>query len=138
MPEVGGEQRQLAVEILAGGVEIDQRVHAEAVAQVVRARSLAVAAALEADLTDQLHEGPVQLPARHPSPAGADEERRRCGRGEPSVAQPRIVAQRPDRGPMQRYLALLLLLAGADVQRPVPQVDVLAVERERLPGPQAG
>ena len=138
MPEVGGEQRQLAVEILAGGVEIDQRVHAEAVAQVVRARLLAVAAALEADLTDQLHEGPVQLPARHPSPAGADEERRRGGLGEPPLSRPGIVAQRRGGRGVQRHLALLVVLAGADVQRPVPQVDVLAVERERLPGPQAG
>jgi len=138
MPEVGGEQRQLAVDVLAGGVGVDQRVHAEAVAQVVRARSLAVAAALEADLTDQLHEGPVELLARHPLAPGADEERRCGGLWEPSVARPGVVAQRRGRRGVQRHLALLVVLGGPHVQRPVPQVDVVAVERERLPGPQAG
>ena len=38
---------------------------------------------------------------------------------------------------MQRHLALLVL-ACAHVQRVVVEVDVVAVERERFAGPQAG
>ncbi|MGB0096503.1 MAG: hypothetical protein WBP81_28695 [Solirubrobacteraceae bacterium] len=36
---------------------------------------------------------------------------------------------------MQRHLALLGLV-GAHVQRPVAQIDVLVIERERLAEPQ--
>ena len=38
---------------------------------------------------------------------------------------------------VQRDLALLLLLARTDMQRAVFEIDVLAVQRERLSGPQA-
>ena len=44
----------------------------------------------------------------------------------------------PDRAGVQRHLALFLLLAGADVHHAVAEIDILAVERERLPGAHPG
>ena len=104
----------------------------------MRTWSGASAEAVQADLADQSGEGPVELPTRHPPTARADEERRRGGLGESSVTQPRIVAQRPDRAGVQRHLALFLLLAGADVHHAVAQIDILPIERERLPGTHPG
>ena len=138
MPEEGGQQRHPPVDVLAGVKPVEQRAHGQGMAEIVRAGSGASAAAVQADLADQLRERPVEFLARHPPTARADEERRRCGLGETSVAQPRIVAQRADRAGVQRHLALLLLLARADVHHAVAKIDVLAVERERLPGAHPG
>ena len=51
----------------------------------------ASAAAVQTDLADQGRERPVELPTRDPPTARADEERRRRGLGETSVAQPGVV-----------------------------------------------
>ena len=134
MPEECGQQGHPPVDVLAGLKPANERVDSQGMAEIVRAGSGAGAAAVQADLANQLRECPVELPTRDPSAARADEERRRRGLGEASVAQPRVVAQRPDRAGVQRHLALFLLLAGADVHQAVAKVDVVAVERECFPG----
>ena len=70
----------------------------------------------------------------HPPSPGADEARRGRGRGEAGIAQPGVLPQRADRAVVQRDLPLLVLLARADVQHAMAEVDLLAVERERFPG----
>lgn len=51
-----------------------------------------------------------------------------------SVALTGVGTKRADRALVQRDLSLLVLFARAHVQRAVGEVDVLAVERECLPG----
>lgn len=72
--------------------------------------------------------------AGNPPAAGGDEERRRCRLREAGVTLADVFAQRGDGAVVQRDLALLVLLADADEDRAVSQVDVVAVERERLAG----
>ncbi len=74
-----------------------------------------------------LNAPPVSRP-----PWGGDEERRRGRPGQGSVAQAAVVPERLGGGVVQRYLAVFVLLVGADVQRAVGQIDLGAVERERL------
>ena len=71
----------------------------------------------------------------------ADSARRRTrasGLGKAPVTQAGIVAQRRGGRRVQRHLALLAVLGGADVQHAVVEVDIVAVERQGLAGPQAG
>jgi hypothetical protein len=96
-------------------------------------RGLARPAAFQAGLADQLGKRLAELPAAHPPSSGGDEERRGRGSGEMSITQAGVLAQRADRAVVERYLALLVLLARADVQHTVAEVDVLAIARERLP-----
>ena len=61
MPEERGEQRHPPVDVLAGLIPVKQRVHGQGMAEIVRAGSGASAAAVQADLADQLGERLVEL-----------------------------------------------------------------------------
>ena len=77
MPEERGEERHPPVDVLASVMPIEERVHGQGMPEVVWAGSRARAATVQADLADELCEGPVELPTRHSPTARADEERRR-------------------------------------------------------------
>src|SRR4051812_29554706 len=106
MPKKCGQHRHPPVDVLVGVEPVEDGVHGQRMPEIVWARSGARAAAVQADLADQLDERAVEFLAAHAATARTDEERRRRWRREARVAQPRIVAQRPDRGLVQRYLAL--------------------------------
>jgi len=55
-----------------------------------------------------------------------------------AVASPAVLAQRDRGGVVQRHLAMLVLLCGADVQCAPGEVNVGSVKPERLAGTQAG
>jgi hypothetical protein len=59
--------------------------------------------------------------------SGAEEKRWRRRRREASVALAGIVAKRADRALVDWYLALLFLLAHADVHHAVAEIDVGAI-----------
>src|ERR1035441_3271028 len=103
----------------------------------MRAGSGALAAALQADLADQLRESPMHCPFRQPLAGPADEERRAVRRRPVSVSQVGVLAERAGCARVQRHLALLLSLA-AHPEHAVVEVDVLAVEAERFAGPYPG
>ena len=67
-----------------------------------------------------------------PPAAGGEEERLRCRLWEADVTLADVVAQRGDGAVVQRDLTLLVLLARADEDHTVTQIDVVAVQRERL------
>lgn len=60
------------------------------------------------------------------------------GVGKARVTLAGVLRKRADRGGVERDLALLLLLARADVHHAVAEIDVVAVERERLSGTHSG
>src|SRR6266540_1016851 len=72
--EIGGEQRHPPVDVLAGLLPVEQRPHREGVPEIVWPRAAAGAAALQADLADQLRERLVELLAGDPSSSRGDEE----------------------------------------------------------------
>ena len=120
MPEEGGQQRHLAVDVVARGVPVEHGAHGEGMAQVIGPRPGARAAAVQAGPTDQLGEGLIEFVAGNPPAAGGDEERRRSRLREAGVTLADVFAQRGDGAVVQRDLALLFLFARADVDDPVP------------------
>ena len=135
MPEIGGEERQPRVDIHSGLMPVQQRAHSECMSEVVCAHVTALAAPFKTRLAAELRERVVEHRVGEPTPRPGDEERPAAV--PVAVAQPGVVFQRPDGGGVQRDLALLRL-PGAHVQRPALQVDVCAVQAERLPEPQPG
>ena len=67
-----------------------------------------------------------------------EEARGRVRPGAEPVAQPGAPAKGFGRGGVGRHFALLLLLGAADMQRAIVQIDIAAVQPERLTEPQAG
>ena len=74
----------------------------------------------------------VELVAADPPAARGDEKRRGCLLWEAGVTLPDVVPQRGDGAVVQRDLALLVLLARADENHAVAEIDLVAVQRERL------
>jgi hypothetical protein len=66
MTEIGGEQRQLAIDLGVGLVPVKQRADSERMSEVVRAWRGAVAASLKADLANQPRECVVDLGGGEP------------------------------------------------------------------------
>ena len=123
--EIGGEQRQLPVNIHSGVVPVQQRAHSEGVSEVVRAHVTALAAPVETGLAAQRRERGVERLAGKSTLGPGDEERPASMRT--AVAQPRVPVKRLDRGRMQGNQALFGL-PGTDVQRPALEVDVDGVQ----------
>src|SRR5215216_4283920 len=104
-----------------------QRPDRISVPEVMWAGSCTVPAPFQAHLANQLREEPVDgRSVQSPSLPGEEERRRVRPRAEP-VAQPGVLAQCFGRGGVQRHLALLLLLAGADLQRAILKIDIATV-----------
>src|ERR1019366_141528 len=106
--------------------------------EVVWPRPAACAAAVQADLADERGERLVELVAADPSSARGEEERLRCRLREAGVTLQDVVSQRGDSAVVQRDLTLFLLLARADENHTVAQIDVVAVQRQRFSRPHRG
>ena len=132
MPEKRRQQRHRAVDVLAGLEPAEQGVHGKGMSQVVGPRSGTRALTVQADLTDQRGERLVQLVTANPATARGEEERPRGRLRAAGVPQPDVTAQRGDGALVQRDFPLLVLLAGADEDHTVAQVDIVAVQRQRL------
>jgi len=94
-------------------------------------------APLESDLADQLREGLVDHPLFQSLAGAADKERWACRVGPVAVSQASVLGQRMGGARMQRHLAPLVVLA-VDAQHAFVEVDVVAVQTERLAEPQPG
>src|SRR6266496_4242425 len=134
MPQVGGQQRHPPVDVLTGPIPVQQRVHGKGMPEVIWARPGTGAASFQSDLADQLDERRVEFRAAHPPSPRRQEERRRGRCREASLTQAGIGAKRTDRARVQRHLPLFVVLSGAHVHHAVVQVDIFAVESERLGG----
>ena len=134
VPQVGGQQRHPPVDVLTGPIPGQQRVHGKGMPEVIWARPGTGAASFQSDLADQLDERRVEFRAAHPPSPRRQEERRRGRCREASLTQAGIGAKRTDRARVQRHLPLFVVLSGAHVHHAVVQVDIFAVESERLGG----
>ena len=137
--EPGGQQRQPGLPVLACGVGVQHRADSEGVPQVVDAWPARRRPWRE---PGQLGPAGGTRCGRCSRSAGSRRWRRTTpvvagGRGEP-VTQSLIAAQRVDGAGMQRQLPGLAELAVPHQRAARWQVDVAAVERDRLPDPDAG
>jgi hypothetical protein len=105
--------------------------HNAEVGIIVWPGAYAMSTPFEAGLADQLGERVMDRRDSEPHAEPGEEERGRAGLRPAAVTRLGVSAQRLDHAVVQRHLALLSLLA-ADTQRPVVEIDVFAIEGERL------
>ena len=106
-----------------------------------RAGAAAPAArALQPGLIDQHAEVRLERVYGGRCPLVGEKERRRVGRCRAGSGRAawRSRVERLDRGVVQQHLALLALLPALTSMHAVVEIDISAVERERLADPQAG
>src|ERR1017187_8987881 len=84
----------------------------------------------------QLDEGPPHAPLRQASSAVRDKEARRLEVVAPSISVCGVALQCALRGGVQRHVTRLAELRVANRQHSVDEIDVIALESQRLVGPQ--
>ena len=114
--EVGGQQGEPGLPVLAGGVGIEQAADRERMTQIVDARAAGRRPGLQPGLAGQPRERRVHVAIQQPGAGRGDEHRRGAGMGVQPVPQPQVAAQRLGRGRVQRHQPGLAELGLADGQ----------------------
>ena len=138
MPEVGRQTRQMALDVDAVAVPLQQRLDSKSMAQVMQTGTAGIRWAAQADLPGQLHERPPQRPYGDPGAVFREEEARTAGIGTEAVALRRVVAQRPARRLVNGDVSRLPELAFPNRQNATCEIDIVAVQAQRFGTPHPG
>jgi hypothetical protein len=105
--------------------------------EVVWSRSAALPGAFQTNLLDEPREPAIENVRSHPRTFACNKERHSHWLREQLMANPAVVTKCANGRLVQRHFALLAALAGPNVHHRVLKVDRVAVQAERLAGPQA-
>src|SRR5271156_4177524 len=141
MAQIGRQPDHLARRVLAGAVPVEHRLHCEAVAKIVDARSSAMLAVClmgpEPDLLARMRE--VVSGSTVGEACGLVGDEQRLGRmDDQPVAFGKIVDQLRDDARIERQQPLFAELALSDAQHAMLGVEVVTIEGQRLADPEPG